>query len=328
MEKNSDSSVNGPSPPQRPPRRRTSLPFLTPSLSSLPSSSSTSSITVPKTLSQLKGTLTRALSQVIKSSHHRQRSTITPINRTTETCSSSLFLPPVSTSLYPSLPSFREGEPSAPPLLESSPSPVHSNENCRENDHENIWKRRGRKSASGFTVGDRVKVSVETETQLKHLQEDHGGWHPRMSRLLGREGTVHRITDAGDIRVRFPDTRLRWTFNPEALTKVEHDKQEQIFENYIRLRTNSSCSRTTNCSKMTDVSITSPPSHEQETLKRLHYLESKVNEMEDYFSCAICLERVKSVVFLCGHSACNNCAEGLDSCHMCREPIVRKIHVY
>jgi hypothetical protein len=50
--------------------------------------------------------------------------------------------------------------------------------------------------------------------------------------------------------------------------------------------------------------------------------------MEDYYSCPICLERVKSVVFLCGHSACNHCAEELDSCHMCREPIVRKIHVY
>lgn len=35
------------------------------------------------------------------------------------------------------------------------------------------------------------------------LQQGHGGWNPRMSDYLGKIGTVHRITEKGDIRYAF-----------------------------------------------------------------------------------------------------------------------------
>ena len=35
----------------------------------------------------------------------------------------------------------------------------------------------------------------------------------------GQTGTVHRITDRGDVRVQFSH-ETRWTFHPGALTKV------------------------------------------------------------------------------------------------------------
>ena len=57
-------------------------------------------------------------------------------------------------------------------------------------------------------------------------------------------------------------------------------------------------------------------------------LERKMREMEDTYNCSICLEKVRTVVFLCGHSACNQCAQPLKVCHMCRKPITKKINVY
>ena len=33
------------------------------------------------------------------------------------------------------------------------------------------------------------------------LQQGHGGWNPRMTEYLSKVGTVHRITDKGDIRL-------------------------------------------------------------------------------------------------------------------------------
>lgn len=33
------------------------------------------------------------------------------------------------------------------------------------------------------------------------LQQGHGGWNPRMTEYLTKVGTVHRITDKGDIRL-------------------------------------------------------------------------------------------------------------------------------
>ncbi|EDW63696.1 E3 ubiquitin-protein ligase MIB2 [Drosophila virilis] len=70
-----------------------------------------------------------------------------------------------------------------------------------------------------FSVGDRVKVCLEVDALMK-LQQGHGGWNPRMVEHLVKLGTVHRITEKGDIRVQYENCPNRWTFHPAALVKV------------------------------------------------------------------------------------------------------------
>ncbi|CAB0029316.1 unnamed protein product [Trichogramma brassicae] len=70
-----------------------------------------------------------------------------------------------------------------------------------------------------FMVGDRVKVLIDIET-LKGMQAGHGGWNPRMADYVGKIGTVHRVTDKGDIRIQYEGCNNRWTFHPGALTKI------------------------------------------------------------------------------------------------------------
>ncbi|XP_014399256.1 PREDICTED: E3 ubiquitin-protein ligase MIB2 [Myotis brandtii] len=76
-----------------------------------------------------------------------------------------------------------------------------------------------RVSADGqpFQPGDKVACLLDTDV-LREMQEGHGGWNPRMAEFLGQTGTVHRITDRGDVRVQFSH-ETRWTFHPGALTK-------------------------------------------------------------------------------------------------------------
>lgn len=77
-------------------------------------------------------------------------------------------------------------------------------------------------SSSGrpwFAIGDIVRVCLEREA-LMQLQQGHGGWNPRMAEYLTKVGTVHRITDKGDIRVQYEGCANRWTFHPAALVKV------------------------------------------------------------------------------------------------------------
>lgn len=38
--------------------------------------------------------------------------------------------------------------------------------------------------------------------------------------VIGLVGTVHRITEGGDVRVQYPGFANRWTFHPGSLTKV------------------------------------------------------------------------------------------------------------
>ena len=39
---------------------------------------------------------------------------------------------------------------------------------------------------------------------------------------IGKIGTVHRITDRGDIRVQYDGANNRWTFHAMSLTKVKY----------------------------------------------------------------------------------------------------------
>jgi len=43
------------------------------------------------------------------------------------------------------------------------------------------------------------------------------------AKCVGKIGTVHRITDRGDIRVQYDGANNRWTFHALSLTKVRID---------------------------------------------------------------------------------------------------------
>lgn len=45
----------------------------------------------------------------------------------------------------------------------------------------------------------------------------------------------------------------------------------------------------------------------------------------DSVNCPICDQRVRNVVFLCGHSCCAPCSEPLTNCHVCSSPIGKKL---
>ncbi|XP_050414491.1 E3 ubiquitin-protein ligase MIB2 isoform X2 [Patella vulgata] len=70
-----------------------------------------------------------------------------------------------------------------------------------------------------FKVNDKVICDLDPEL-LKAMQEGHGGWNPRMAEYVAKVGTVHRITERGDVRVQYDNCTNRWTFHPGALKKV------------------------------------------------------------------------------------------------------------
>ncbi|XP_071109275.1 E3 ubiquitin-protein ligase MIB2-like isoform X1 [Haliotis cracherodii] len=78
-----------------------------------------------------------------------------------------------------------------------------------------------------FKVSDKVRCDLDVEI-LKQMQEGHGGWNPRMAEYIGKVGTVHRITDRGDVRVQYDGCSNRWTFHPSALTKVHMFTQDDV----------------------------------------------------------------------------------------------------
>ena len=65
------------------------------------------------------------------------------------------------------------------------------------------------------------------------MQEGHGGWNYKMADLVGKIGTIHRVTDKGDIRVQFDGPDNRWTIYPGALIKLS--KNSFIVGDHVRV---------------------------------------------------------------------------------------------
>jgi len=188
-----------------------------------------------------------------------------------------------------------------------------------------------------FNIGDSVRI-IDDVNQVIRQQKGHGEWNPRMSRVIGKVGIIHRRTDDGDYRVKFSGFRRRWTFNPASLELLAsapeqeddemNDSREQLYPSLTTLSREESCYINSTPSTTTLVNESSPPKKEQVSMTKLKGLESKISLIEEVFTCGICLERLKSTIFLCGHGACGHCSRSLLQCHMCREPITKKIVIY
>lgn len=57
-------------------------------------------------------------------------------------------------------------------------------------------------------------------------------------------------------------------------------------------------------------------------------LQNQVIRLRAEKQCGICLNTNKNTVFGCGHGACQSCAELIEECHICRNPISMQIPFY
>jgi len=51
-------------------------------------------------------------------------------------------------------------------------------------------------------------------------------------------------------------------------------------------------------------------------------------EEEVQHECSICLDRPKNIALNCGHTCCEECSQNLQRCHICRQPIQKKLRFY
>ncbi|XP_063965477.1 E3 ubiquitin-protein ligase MIB2-like isoform X1 [Lytechinus pictus] len=57
-------------------------------------------------------------------------------------------------------------------------------------------------------------------------------------------------------------------------------------------------------------------------------LIQKNQKLEDEMLCPVCIDRRRELVFLCGHSLCEDCSDSIDDCPLCRLPITKRIKMY
>ena len=57
-------------------------------------------------------------------------------------------------------------------------------------------------------------------------------------------------------------------------------------------------------------------------------LQQQLQEIREQVHCPICMDRLKNMVFLCGHGVCQNCGDRIQECPICRKQIEKSIILY
>ncbi|CAF0849336.1 unnamed protein product [Brachionus calyciflorus] len=86
-----------------------------------------------------------------------------------------------------------------------------------------------------FLINDQVKLIVDLELFEQIQQESHGGWNKKMTEVPEKTIRVHRITEKGDVRIKFEsDTSIRWTIYSFLLNKIDQkfESGESVLVNF------------------------------------------------------------------------------------------------
>jgi E3 ubiquitin-protein ligase mind-bomb len=57
-------------------------------------------------------------------------------------------------------------------------------------------------------------------------------------------------------------------------------------------------------------------------------LQQQLQDIREQVHCPICMDRLKNMVFLCGHGVCQNCGDRIQECPICRKQIEKSIILY
>ena len=57
-------------------------------------------------------------------------------------------------------------------------------------------------------------------------------------------------------------------------------------------------------------------------------LKQELEDIKEQTLCPVCLDRLKNMIFLCGHGTCQMCGDRVSECPICRKTVERRIQLY
>ncbi|XP_030838657.1 E3 ubiquitin-protein ligase MIB1 [Strongylocentrotus purpuratus] len=57
-------------------------------------------------------------------------------------------------------------------------------------------------------------------------------------------------------------------------------------------------------------------------------LKQQLHDIKEQTVCPVCLDRIKNMIFLCGHGTCQLCGDRMSECPICRKPVEKRILLY
>uniref|UniRef100_A0A182TEU4 RING-type domain-containing protein n=1 Tax=Anopheles melas TaxID=34690 RepID=A0A182TEU4_9DIPT len=57
-------------------------------------------------------------------------------------------------------------------------------------------------------------------------------------------------------------------------------------------------------------------------------LQQQLQDIKEQTMCPVCFDRIKNMVFLCGHGTCQMCGDQIDGCPICRKTVEKRILLF
>lgn len=57
-------------------------------------------------------------------------------------------------------------------------------------------------------------------------------------------------------------------------------------------------------------------------------LQQQLHDIKEQTMCPVCLDRLKNMIFLCGHGMCQMCGDRMNECPICRKTVEKRILLY
>ncbi|XP_073842665.1 E3 ubiquitin-protein ligase mind bomb 1 isoform X2 [Musca autumnalis] len=75
-------------------------------------------------------------------------------------------------------------------------------------------------------------------------------------------------------------------------------------------------------------SVLMAPSNVNNSQDDVQKLRQQLQDIKEQTMCPVCFDRMKNMVFLCGHGTCQNCGDQIDGCPICRKTVEKRILLF
>lgn len=70
------------------------------------------------------------------------------------------------------------------------------------------------------------------------------------------------------------------------------------------------------------------PDYNVNLLDDMQKLQQQLQDIKEQTMCPVCFDRIKNMVFLCGHGVCQYCGDQIDGCPICRKTVEKRILLF
>lgn len=92
---------------------------------------------------------------------------------------------------------------------------------------------------------------------------------------------------------------------------------------------NLSSSNNNNTATTSSKSDPQPPAdYNVNLLDDMQKLQQQLQDIKEQTMCPVCFDRIKNMVFLCGHGVCQYCGDQIDGCPICRKTVEKRILLF